>query len=135
MTLNVTPAEGDIEKPTEHPHVFEEQVPAFHDDDDNGDDGTQYTISFGGTGAAVTFFAAVLKDRIDEDLYRFYENSPDANPSFFGISEDDIDEVINVFDTVVEEIEEIRIAGTIDGVEWSMTAWDGSVTDPDYLTA
>lgn len=124
--------EGSIDEPTDHPHVFKERAPPLNGEDE---DIQRYILSFDGAGGAVTFFAGVLKDRINEDLYRYYENTPDSKPSFSGITADNIDEVINIFDSVVNDVGEIKIVGEIDGEEWSMEVWDGEVTERDYLSA
>lgn len=131
MSLNVMQYDGAVEETTNHPHVFEERAPPLNDEDGEKE---RYVLSFNGSSGAVAFFAGVLKDRIDEDMYRYYENTPDGKPSFSGITEDNIDEVIEIFDETVEDINNITISGDIDGVEWSMTVWDGVPNDPDYLT-
>lgn len=131
MSLDVMQYDGDVEDPTDHPHVFEERAPPLNDEDP---DAQRYVLSFNGSRGAVKFFAAIVKDRIDEDLYRYYENTPDSKPSFSGITEDDIGEMIEAFDETVEDINDIKLSGDINGTEWSMTIWDGIPNDPDYLT-
>ena len=131
MTLNIMQCDESIEEPTNHPHVFEERAPPLNDEDSEKE---RYVLSFNGSSGAVSFFAGVLKERIDEDMYRCYENAPDSRPSFSGINEDNIGEVIEIFDETVTDINAIRITGDIDGTEWSMTVWDGEPNEPDYLT-
>jgi hypothetical protein len=126
MTLDIIQREGDIEAPTDHPHVYEEQVSALWDEDE---DIQRYLLSFSGSGDAVRFFVSVLKDRIDEDIYRNYENTPDSQPTFSGIKADDIDEFIQKFDDTVSKIEDIHLEATIDGVGYEMPIWNGEPSE------
>jgi len=134
MSLTIIESNDEIDDPTDHPHIHEEKAPPLPEQDE---DTTYYLLSVKGSGTAITFFKAMLVGhRLDDNMYMHAELGEMRNLSITGISENSIYEVIEIFETLAEDINSIEINGDVDGSKFTMDIWDGELQEEErsYIT-